>query len=145
MKIKIATNKNEQQDAFKVRTDVFVHEQKVPIHLEMDAHDQDAIHFIGYLNGQAIAASRLRFLKEYGKLERICVLKPFRNRSYGKALIHEMEIAIMEQNCHQAKLHAQTHAIPFYKRLGYEVTSDVFLDANIPHVTMVKKLSPYTR
>jgi predicted GNAT family N-acyltransferase len=38
------------------------------------------------------------------------------------------------------KLNAQTHAIPFYSRLGYEVASDEFLDAGIPHKTMVKTI-----
>lgn len=38
------------------------------------------------------------------------------------------------------KLNAQTQAIPFYSKLGYEVISDEFLDAGIPHKTMIKHL-----
>jgi predicted GNAT family N-acyltransferase len=38
------------------------------------------------------------------------------------------------------KLNAQTQAIPFYAGLGYEVVSEEFLDAGIPHKTMVKHL-----
>jgi len=39
------------------------------------------------------------------------------------------------------KLHAQTHAEGFYKKLGYVTVSGEFMDAGIPHVEMVKKLS----
>jgi predicted GNAT family N-acyltransferase len=35
-----------------------------------------------------------------------------------------------------AKLGAQTHAIAFYERLGFEISSEEYLDANIPHKDM---------
>ena len=38
------------------------------------------------------------------------------------------------------KLNAQTHAIPFYSGLGYKIISEEFMDAGIPHKTMVKEL-----
>lgn len=49
----------------------------------------------------------------------------------------------LEKGLQKLKLNAQTHAIPFYGKLGYEVVSDEFLDAGIPHKTMVKKLNGY--
>lgn len=140
MNVRQITTDKEREDAFRVRMTVFVEEQKVPPEEELDAHDETAIHFISYHDEEAVAASRLRFVKEYGKLERICVLKPYRGRDIGKQIIHEMEATILEKGYKKAKLNAQTHAQAFYQKLGYETISGEFMDAGIPHVTMTKTL-----
>lgn len=135
-------NETDLKKAFEIRKIVFVDEQEVPIELEMDEFDKDAIHFLCCTDdlGEAIGASRLRFIDNYGKLERICVLKPHRGQAYGKQLIRRMEEEIVEVGFHLAKLNAQVYAIGFYEQLGYNVISDSFYDAGIEHVTMEKKL-----
>ncbi len=133
--------KQAREDAFNIRMIVFVKEQNVPIEEEIDAYDESAIHFIGYEAGEPIAASRLRFEDAYGKLERICVKKEHRGKHFGQMLMHEMEKMICEKGYKKAKLNAQTQAETFYEQLGYETISDTFLDAGIPHVTMIKTLS----
>lgn len=141
MNIQLAKSQQEIQQAFQVRTTVFVEEQKVPPEEEIDSFDEEAIHFLCYQNGVPIAASRLRFADDYGKLERICVLKEQRGKSYGAQLMQSMEAEIVKNDFKKAKLNAQTHAENFYKRLGYETVSGEFLDAGIPHVTMTKHLT----
>jgi predicted GNAT family N-acyltransferase len=37
-------------------------------------------------------------------------------------------------------LNAQTHAVPFYTRLGFAVAGATFMEAGIPHVTMAREL-----
>ncbi|WP_088049791.1 GNAT family N-acetyltransferase [Virgibacillus dakarensis] len=138
--IKKANSDQEIQQAFQVRTTVFVDEQHVPPEEELDHFDKEAIHFIVIQNDSPIAASRLRFAGDYGKLERICVLKEQRGKSYGAQLIQAMETETVKKGYRKAKLNAQTHAENFYKRLGYETVSGEFLDAGIPHVTMIKQL-----
>lgn len=128
----------EMEQAFQVRTTVFVKEQHVPPEEEMDHLDKEAIHFVGIQDAHPIAASRLRFAEDYGKLERICVLQQERGKSFGAQLITHMEDVITQHGYQKAKLNAQTHAVNFYKHLGYEIISGEFLDAGIPHVTMIK-------
>ena len=134
-------NKQQKDDAYYIRSVVFVEEQNVPMELEIDEYDNTAIHFVGYEGNEPVAASRLRFVHGYGKLERICVKKEFRGRSFGKKVIDSMEEVIREHAFEKAKLNAQTQAEAFYESLGYVTISDTFMDAGIPHVTMVKKLS----
>ncbi|SDZ75925.1 Predicted N-acyltransferase, GNAT family [Thalassobacillus cyri] len=138
----IRTVENDQQlkDAFGVRRTVFIKEQQVPEDLELDEYDDLAVHFIGYENNEPIAAARLRFVEENGKLERICVMKEFRGRSFGRQMIEAMEKRIQKEGLKQAKLNAQTHAEDFYRAIGYETISGQFMDAGIPHVTMIKTL-----
>ncbi|WP_152657321.1 GNAT family N-acetyltransferase [Oceanobacillus sp. CFH 90083] len=140
MLVKIATSPEDLQAVYQIRHEVFVIEQSVPSELEMDEFDKTATHFIVYDGETPIAAARLRFMDGYGKLERICVLKSQRGRSIGKKIIQKMEQEIIHQDLHQAKLNAQTHAQDFYQKLGYQVISGEFMDAGIPHVTMVKNL-----
>lgn len=140
MNIKIVETEEELEQAYHVRMNVFVKEQKVPAEEELDEHDQRAIHFIGIDDGQVIAASRLRFVEDSGKLERICIEKDYRGKSYGKRLIEYMEEEIKRHDYNKAKLNAQTYAKSFYQKLGYETISGEFMDAGIPHVAMVKGL-----
>ncbi|UJL47644.1 GNAT family N-acetyltransferase [Virgibacillus sp. NKC19-16] len=140
MNIKIAETNKDIDHAYHVRMTVFVDEQKVPPEEEVDDHDKTCLHFIGYEDEKPIAASRLRFVDNYGKLERICVLKNHRGKSHGTEIIDKMEEIISNKGYAKSKLNAQTHAVNFYQHLGYEVISGEFMDAGIPHVTMIKHL-----
>jgi len=126
--------------AYNIRKKVFVDEQHVPIEMELDEHEDDAIHFICSAGEKYVGASRLRFVDDFGKLERICVLKEARGNHYSKDLIQAMEDEIIHNNYQEARLNAQTQAIELYESVGYQVISDEFLDADIPHVEMKKKL-----
>lgn len=142
MRIKIAITPEELKAVYDIRSEVFIKEQHVPQEEEMDDYDKTAIHFIVSDDGNPVGAARMRFTEDgYGKLERICVLKSQRGKSIGKKLIEKMEKEIIIQDFQKAKLNAQTHAVDFYQKLGYDVISDEFMDAGIPHVTMVKNLS----
>ncbi|GAB3069262.1 GNAT family N-acetyltransferase [Virgibacillus ainsalahensis] len=140
MNIKLVETNEEKEQAFNIRMQVFVEEQKVPADEELDEQDATAIHFIGYQDGEPVAASRLRFVGDYGKLERICVLKKERGKSYGSDLIQTMENEIRKHGYQKAKLNGQIHAEKFYQNLGYETVSGEFMDAGIPHVAMIKQL-----
>ncbi|MDC3417181.1 GNAT family N-acetyltransferase [Aquibacillus salsiterrae] len=140
METYIVETEKQLKDAYQVRNTVFVKEQKVPPELEIDDLEKEAIHFVGYHKEKPIAAGRLRIVDNYGKLERVCVLKEFRGQSFGKTMIRNMEQTIVDNGKNKAKLNAQTHAESFYQSLGYDTVSDEFIDAGIPHVTMVKEL-----
>lgn len=140
MIVKVAHSKHEINDAMMIRQAVFVDEQHVPINIELDQHDEAASHFVGYIKDKPMSASRLRLVNDYGKLERICVLKQFRNNSYGQQIIEKMEKQLLKMNISFSQLNSQVQAVNFYKRLGYRVISEPFSEANILHVTMKKQL-----
>jgi len=138
--IKVVENQMELEDAFSVRKIVFVEEQNVPLDEEIDQFEQEATHFVMYHEGSPVGAGRFRVVDGYGKVERICVLKKARKIGAGKSMMKAIETHAQAQGLHKLKLNAQTHAIPFYGGLGYEVVSDEFLDAGIPHKTMMKEI-----
>jgi predicted GNAT family N-acyltransferase len=138
--VKIINNPKQLEDAYSVRKFVFVDEQNVPVEEEIDEYEDEATHFVLYQDDAPIGAGRFRDVDGYGKVERICVLKEARKLGAGKAIMEKIEDYAHEKGFHKLKLNAQTHAIPFYTGLGYEVVSDEFLDAGIPHKTMMKSI-----
>lgn len=140
MTVKIVENQKELEDAYSVRKTVFVEEQAVPLEEEIDAYEEEAKHFIMYQDGSPVGAGRFRLVDGFGKVERICVMKEARKTGAGKAIMNAIEDFALKNDIQKLKLNAQTQAIPFYSGLGYKVVSEEFMDAGIPHKTMVKKI-----
>ncbi|MBM7604024.1 putative GNAT family N-acyltransferase [Metabacillus crassostreae] len=138
MEIKQVTTNEQLEDAYFVRKTVFVDEQQVPLEEEIDQHEDEATHVVLYDDHQPSGAGRVRIVDGYGKIERICVMKSARKKGVGKVIVTKLEELATKQGVKKLKLNAQTHAILFYNKLGYEVVSEEFMDAGIPHVTMVK-------
>lgn len=139
--IKKVETEKEYVDALSIRKAVFIDEQQVPSEEEIDQFEQDATHFIAYHHdGQPLATARYRDVDGVVKVERVAVSKHARGLGLGKALITFLENEAQQQGYHEFKLGAQTHAVPFYEALGYRIYGDVFMDANIPHRLMYKKV-----
>lgn len=119
-----------------VRTQVFIEEQHVPVELEWDDADEDAFHFLGYFNQQPVACARLL---PTGQIGRMAVLKPFRDKGIGKALLIGVIHYAEEKNIGPLFLHAQNQAIPFYKKMEFQVHGEEFMDAGIAHHEMLYK------
>ncbi|GHH98442.1 GNAT family N-acetyltransferase [Neobacillus kokaensis] len=140
MTVKVVESQQELEDAYSVRRVVFVEEQHVPIEEEIDQYEEDSVHFVMYNNGLPIGAGRFRVIDGFGKVERICVLKNARKHGAGKAIMDSIEAYAVDSSIHKLKLNAQTHAVPFYEKIGYKVISNEFMDAGIPHKTMMKNV-----
>ncbi|WP_138493154.1 GNAT family N-acetyltransferase [Paenibacillus pinistramenti] len=139
--------KTEQQlqECLEIRKEVFVEEQKVPVELEIDEFDHiadDVHHLLIKQDGQNAATGRITYYKDNAaKMQRVAVRKPFRSQGIGKVLMLGLEELARELGFDKAVLDGQLHAIPFYEKLGYTVTSkEPFDDAGIMHHRMEKKL-----
>lgn len=143
MKVKRIMEVEGLQIAFQIRKEVFVEEQGVPLEDEFDEFDTldgKCEHVLVFTDGKAAGTGRIRVVDDYGKLERICVLKEYRNSGLGKEIINALEELAKEMGVMKVKLHGQIHAEGFYHKLGYETVSEVFMEDGIPHVLMMKKL-----
>ncbi len=117
-----------------IRKLVFVDEQRVPEALEWDGRDAHCLHVLAEAEtGSAIGTGRL--LPD-GHIGRMAVIKDWRGRGVGSRILTELVAAAREQRRSIVELSAQTHAIGFYRRFGFEVAGDEYLDAGIPHRTM---------
>ncbi|WP_254535071.1 GNAT family N-acetyltransferase [Halomarina litorea] len=138
-------------DALAVRHEVFVEGQDVPEDLEYDEWDDDdrTVHFVAYAGSDGgtdgarpVGAARLRPYREgVGKVQRVAVREAVQGEGWGRRLMDELEAVAGAEGYERLELDAQTHAVGFYERLGYHVTSEEeFLDAGIPHLAMAKAL-----
>jgi len=126
--------------AFNIRTRVFVDEQDVPVEIEMDKYENVSDHFLCFIGEKAVGTSRMRKTVNGIKLERFAVLKEYRNKGVGKALVlYCLKMANNNQNIY---LNAQENVISFYEKLGFIVAGERFFEANIPHKKMVFNLNP---
>jgi predicted GNAT family N-acyltransferase len=124
--------------ARQIRDAVFVEEQKVPRDIEWDEHDSPSRHVIARdSDGGAIGTGRL--LPD-GHIGRMAVLADWRGKGVGRALLERLlEEARLRGHAHLA-LHAQTRASGFYRRFGFVEEGPEFMEAGIPHRTMVRSI-----
>ena len=123
-----------------VREQVFVEEQQVPLELEWDGLDDQCVHLLAEdPSGQPIGTGRL--LPD-GHIGRMAVLRPWRRRGVGTALLQALITQAAQQGFSEVRLNAQVAAIPFYQAAGFETTGQVFDEAGIHHQAMRLLLPP---
>lgn len=130
---------SDSSELARIRRAVFVIEQGVSEAEEWDGLDADCTHVIAVTaDGTAIGTGRL--LPD-GRIGRMAVLKSWRGRGVGSALLNALISLARERGFAETRLHAQTHALAFYRKHGYEAHGEEFMEADIPHYEMRLKLT----
>ena len=125
----------ELYEILKARVDVFVVEQTCP-YPELDNIDQRAMHIYIKENGQIKAYARV-FVREGSTIQIGRVLSVERKKYYGYEVMRKaIEVAKEYFKANKIYIEAQCYAIGFYEKFGFEVTSEPFLEDDIPHVKM---------
>jgi YbgC/YbaW family acyl-CoA thioester hydrolase len=125
-----------------LRTEVFVHEQKVPAEMEWDHEDDTALHAVA-LNrmGMPLATGRLlQHAPSVARIGRMAVKKPMRGSDLGHRVLHALMDAAKNRGDTQVVLHAQCNAEGFYTRAGFVPHGAIFEEAGIAHIEMVRQL-----
>ena len=122
-----------QAQAKRIRFEVFVEEQRVPAEIELDEHDAQCLHALAYEDGRVIGTGRL--LPD-GHIGRMAVLKDWRGRGAGRAVLRALIDAARRRGDGEVLLSAQVHALGFYRAEGFEPQGPVYEEAGIPHQAM---------
>jgi len=136
LKVEIVKWIDEHESLKMIRQKVFIEEQKVTSQLEWDGMDEEAIHFLAFKNEKAIGCARAFVIENYMQLGRMAVLKEYRGEGVGTALIEKAITTAKLNQLSAIYISAQCQAIDFYKKFGFEITSDIYLDAEILHRDM---------
>ena len=136
LKIKRVSSQLELVQVFSIRIRVFVREQHVPAEIELDADDQRAIHFLATNSGRAVGTARVVMSHGEAKIGRMAVLKSYRRKGVGAALLKRAILAAKRLHARRIYLHAQVAVTGFYERLGFRAVGRVFDEAGIAHRKM---------
>ena len=134
---------NQLFELLKLRVDVFVVEQNCP-YQELDEKDRhsETHHLMGFKDEELVACARLLPAGlSYPSISigRVATRQSFRGKGAGKLL---MQSAI--EHCENLwagqdiEIGAQEYLKGFYESFGFVVTSDMYLEDDIPHIDMIR-------
>jgi ElaA protein len=130
-------------ELLKLRTAIFVVEQNCP-YQELDGKDPFSFHLLGYDKEELVTYARILPVglsyPSVASIGRVVVKQTRRKEQFGKQLMHESIKHTKELFGNVSiKIGAQLYLKNFYENLGFEQTSDVYLDENMPHIEMLLK------
>ena len=122
----------------RIRYDVFVIEQRVPEVLEWDEADAHSMHALAS-DAAGVPIGCARLLRD-GHIGRVAVVRDWRERGVGTALMLELIGAARSRGDAGVIVNAQVSAMPFYALHGFVASGDVFEEAGIDHRVMTRAL-----
>lgn len=126
----------ELYEILRTRFSVFVCEQHIH-YLDEDGIDFAATHFALRRRGRVIAYARVfPDTEQPGTLRIGRMLTVERGKGFGRYLLSAIISHARSQGATLLRLHAQTHAVPFYEHLGFATVGDIFFEAELPHIMM---------
>lgn len=139
--MKIAIYEGLPEEAKQIRQTVFVEEQG--FQEEFDQTDAAAVHFVVYLEDfLPVATCRVFWDAVVGGyvLGRFAVLKEYRDRNIGSAMMKEVKKYVQKAGGKSLALHAQCRVSGFYRKLGFVEYGEVEDEQGCPHVWMKKNI-----
>ena len=159
VKFHTGTESDIYRDAVMLRKQIFVEEQGIELHREMDDLDGESVHFVAYVAGVPVGTARIYSVEGVGagdsasvstgdgaesdsaaKLGRVAVAKAFRHQGIALAMCRFCVEYAREQGFSQVYVNAQTYISSLYAALGFSVCGEEFLEEGIPHLKMALSL-----
>ncbi len=126
----------ELYEILKARSEVFVVEQTC-IYQDLDDLDYDSLHVFFEEDGKIQAYLRAYTKPDEETVRMGRVLTIARGTGLGGRLLKEGLAQIVEKlNPKEIDIHAQSYAVGFYERAGFQVCSEEFMEDGIPHKKM---------
>ncbi len=125
----------ELYEIIKSRSEIFLLEQNI-ICQDLDDTDYNSIHCF-FVDGKRVTAYLRAFCsdKDVVTIGRVLTLE--HGKGLGSELMKRSMAEIRKRfRCKKISVHAQKQAVEFYKKLGFHVVSDEFLEEGVIHVTM---------
>lgn len=147
IRCQVVTNQGQLLHAYAIRAICFMEEHGVPAQHEFDGNDYQATHVIVYSGDEPIGTLRIRWFKDFAKLERTSFRKAYRNTHVLKAFAY----FVFDHVARKGYDKVITHAQPKYARLwrmilGFrnaEGKKPVYFEGHHePYIELVKELTP---
>ena len=126
--------------ASELREAVFVREQGISAPLVWDESDASAMHAVSF-NAMGVPVASGRLLQPEpakGRIGRMAVSRALRGADLGKDVLRALVGTSQARGDSEVSLHAQCSAQGFYLKNGFAARGDVFEEAGIRHIDMVR-------
>jgi ribosomal protein S18 acetylase RimI-like enzyme len=111
---------------------------------EVTTEEDSCIHAMVLADsGEILGVARLQFNSpQTAQIRFVAVAQQAQGKGVGKLLMDYLEKIAKEKGATEVVLDARENAVPFYKKINYQITEKTYLLFNeIQHYRMVKKLS----
>lgn len=130
----------EMEAVYDIRREVFVREQGLTRSVYDEPDDRLSVHVVAQAGGRILGAGRLTFIQDEGQIAWLAIREPARRTGAGKAIMNHLLEVAADRPVQYVTLNAQTHALGFYQRFGFESIGRRFHMSQIEHQYMVKVL-----
>lgn len=117
-----------------LRNIVFVVGQKITSEPEIDGFDRECVHAMLYVDERLIGTARVFMGRSPVKVGRVAIHIDEQGKGYGTILMRHVQDEVIKGR--EALLYAQAHLEPWYTSLGWVREGELFVEAEIDHVTM---------
>lgn len=124
----------------RLRHEVFIDEQGIDENIEIEHDEYNYLHLCLKKDNVLVAYARARALDGIFHVGRVAVKKAYRGQGLGRLIMEYSQKIAIRNGCKTITLNAQSHAVGFYKKLGYTPQGEYFEEAGIPHLKMIKNL-----
>jgi hypothetical protein len=147
IRTEVVTTYEQLLHAYAIRSICFMEEHGVKAQQTFDGNDYQATHMIVYAGDEPIGTLRIRWFKDFAKIERMAFRQAYRNPHVLKAFVEFMFNHIARKGYDTAIAHAQ----PKYARLwriafgfkNVERKKPLYFDGHEePYIELVKELTP---
>lgn len=122
-----------------IRRAVFTDEQRLTDVVDRDPYDRGpgAVQVLARIDGRPVGVGRLHVWRDEGQIAWVAVLPSHRGAGVGWEVMTALLDAAERLGAERVTLSAQTHAVDFYRRLGFQAVGDAFVMSDIEHITMI--------
>ena len=142
LEVREVSGAHDLREVIAIRRRVFTDEQHLTETVDRDPHDQGpgAVQILARLDGEPVGVGRLHVWRGEGQIAWVAVLPPYRGLGIGWEIMDALLDAAGERGARRVTLSAQTHALGFYRLLGFHAVGTTWVMGNIEHITMVREL-----
>jgi len=116
----------------------------IPLGLEFTtdelAEEYSQFHLGAYINSHLVGGLSLKPAEELLQIRQVVVKEKAQKHGIGKLLIEEAESVARSNYFKKLELDARDTAINFYTKLGFEGVGERFIEMEVEHLKMMKKL-----
>lgn len=142
LEIREITSARDLREALTIRRIVFTDEQHLTDVVDRDPYDHGpgSVQVLARLDDEPVGVGRLHVSRREGQIAWVAVLGPYRGLGIGWEIMDSLLSAAGRLGASRVTLSAQTHAVGFYRLLGFHTVGRTWVMGNIEHITMVRDL-----